>query len=194
MMKRTDSIKIRLLELLDIGVHRLWLISGATLAGAVLAHLVTVTLITPQYVASASLYVHTTDHHESTEFVGTYIVIIKSDTVLGQVAKRSGLGYTAAQIEKMVSVAAVDGTEVLQITIRNTDPEHAQRLANTFLNVAQEDLLRVVKARAVETVSEATLPTEPVSPNYPLNMLIGAITGLLVSAAMVTLKELLLHL
>ena len=193
MMKRTDFTKNLFLELLDMEVHRLWLIAGSTLAGAAVAYLVAVALITPQYEASATLYVHT-DHRGNSKCVGTYSVIIQSDTVLSQVAKQSELGYTAAQLAEMVTVAAVDGTEVLQITISNTNPEHAQSLANTFLSVAPGELIRVVKATAVETVSEAALPVEPISPNYPLHMLIGAIAGLLVSAGMVSLKAVLLHL
>ena len=48
MMKRTDFTKNLFLELLDMEVHRLWLIAGSTLAGAAVAYLVAVALITPQ--------------------------------------------------------------------------------------------------------------------------------------------------
>lgn len=198
MKDMTDETEISLQEIAGILLHCLWLIAGATIMGALIAFLLTKAFITPQYAASASLYVYNTDNRESItqsdittsqKLVETYIVIMQSDAVLNQVAEESALGYSAKEIKEMFSASAINNTEVFQIVIKNPNPEHAQLLANTFLKVAPSEIIRVVKAGSVETVDEAALPTSPVSPNTVRNTLIGGLLGLLLSAAIVVLKE-----
>ena len=198
MKDMTDETEISLQEIAGILLHCLWLIIGAAIIGALIAFLLTKIFITPQYAASASLYVYNTDNREtitqsdittSQKLVETYIVIMQSDAVLNQVAEESALGYTAKEIKAMFTASAINNTEVFQITIKNPNPEHARLLANTFLKVAPSEIIRVVKAGSVETVDEATLPTSPVSPNTMRNTLIGGLLGLLLSAAIVVLKE-----
>ena len=178
MKDMTDETEISLQEIAGILLHCLWLIAGATIMGALIAFLLTKAFITPQYAASASLYVYNTDNRESItqsdittsqKLVETYIVIMQSDAVLNQVAEESALGYSAKEIKEMFSASAINNTEVFQIVIKNPNPEHAQLLANTFLKVAPSEIIRVVKAGSVETVDEAALPTSPVSPNTVRN-------------------------
>ncbi|MFQ9799033.1 MAG: YveK family protein [Clostridia bacterium] len=187
MKDMTDETEISLQEIAGILLHCLWLIAGATIMGALIAFLLTKAFITPQYAASASLYVYNTDNRESItqsdittsqKLVETYIVIMQSDAVLNQVAEESALGYSAKEIKEMFSASAINNTEVFQIVIKNPNPEHAQLLANTFLKVAPSEIIRVVKAGSVETVDEAALPTSPVSPNTVRNTLIGGLLGL----------------
>ena len=195
-----ETTDINLQEIVGILVHNLWLIAGAAIVGALMAFLLTELLITPQYAASASLYVYNTDKREtitqsdittSQKLVETYIVIMQSDAVLSQVAEESALGYTAKEIKEMFSATAINNTEVFQLTIKNSNPEHAQRIANTFLEVAPSEIIRVVKAGSVETVDKAALPTSPVSPNTARNTVVGGIVGLVVCTAIVVLKEML---
>ena len=189
-----ETTEINLQEIVGILVHNLWLIAGAAIVGALMAFLLTELLITPQYAASASLYVYNTDKREtitqsdittSQKLVETYIVIMQSDAVLSQVAEESALGYTAKEIKEMFSATAINNTEVFQLTIKNSNPEHAQRIANTFLEVAPSEIIRVVKAGSVETVDKAALPTSPVSPNTARNTVVGGIVGLVVCTAIV---------
>ena len=184
-----ETTEINLQEIVGILVHNLWLIAGAAIVGALMAFLLTELLITPQYAASASLYVYNTDKREtitqsdittSQKLVETYIVIMQSDAVLSQVAEESALGYTAKEIKEMFSATAINNTEVFQLTIKNSNPEHAQRIANTFLEVAPSEI-----------VDKAALPTSPVSPNTARNTVVGGIVGLVVCTAIVVLKEML---
>lgn len=196
----TEVTEIDLREVMGILLHRLWLIIGATFVGALLAFLVTALFVTPQYAATASLYVYNSDKREtitssdittSQKLVETYIVIMQSDAVLNQVAEQTALGYTAKEIKEMFTASAINNTEVFRISIKNASPEHAQLIANTFLKVAPEKIMQVVKAGAVEIVDEAVLPTSAVSPNKTRNALIGGLLGLLVSGVIVVLKEML---
>ena len=129
-----ETTEINLQEIVGILVHNLWLIAGAAIVGALMAFLLTELLITPQYAASASLYVYNTDKREtitqsdittSQKLVETYIVIMQSDAVLSQVAEESALGYTAKEIKEMFSATAINNTEVFQLTIKNS--QHISR-------------------------------------------------------------------
>ena len=195
----TETTEIDLREVMGILLHRLWVIVGATIVGALLAFIGTALFVTPQYAASASLYVYNTGNREtitqsdittSQKLVETYIVIMQSEAVVDKVVEETALGYTAKEIREMFSASSINNTEVFRITIQNPKPEHAQLIANTFLEIAPDEIMRVVKAGAVETVDAAALPTAPVSPNKTRNALIGGLLGLLASAAVVVLKGL----
>ena len=63
----------------------------------------------------------------------TYSIIIKSDTVLQQVIDNLGLNLTYAQLNKRVTVAAVDDTQVMKITVQSDSPEWARQGVNRSL-------------------------------------------------------------
>ena len=60
-------------------------------------------------------------------------------------------------------------------------PATAQRIANTIVDVALKEIIRVVQAGGAEVIDNAKLPEKPSSPNMLLNTGVGALAGLLLS-------------
>ena len=57
--------------------------------------------------------------------VGTYSEIIKSRKVLEPVIKNLGLSYSYNDLKSNVSVASVDNTEIIRVTVSDSDPATA---------------------------------------------------------------------
>ena len=138
-----------------------WLIVSIVLVAASLSLTVTYFFITPQYEASATLYVFNNSNRSDTtisssdittsqKLIATYSVIMQCDNVINKVIETTGLEYTPEQIRRMFSGSSVNNTEVMKITIKSEDPVDAMIIANAFIDVAPEEILRVIKAGAVE--------------------------------------------
>lgn len=193
------DIELDIRQILTILWRRLWVLFLSTLICAAIAFSVSFWLITPLYSASASMYVYnqqnrtstnvtSTDLATSQKLVSTYLVILKSNSVMGQVSQRLGGRYTTLELQKMLNASAIDNTEAFKIIITNKDPAAAQEIANTIVTVAPAEIIRVVKAGSVEVIDYATKPDKPSSPDVIRNTLIGALLGLILAAFLVILR------
>lgn len=183
--------------------ERAWMIALATVVAIVLSFLATKFVITPEYTSTATLYVQNTENRQidvginmvdltaAIKLVDTYIVVMESDLVMDEVAKKVGNDYTGAQIREMFSASSENETEVLRINVQNEDPLMAQKIAEAVLRVAPNELIRVVKAGAVEVIDHASYPEKPSSPDMNLNLLIGALLGFAISLIAVLVIDLL---
>ncbi len=149
-------------------------------------------VIKPIYTATASLYVYSnmnrsenqitsSDLMASQELVNTYIVVIKSDTVLDQVINNLNLTMTPENIRMILTAGAIDNTEAFNISINHGDPYIAQQIVNTIIDIAPKEIIRVVQAGGVEVIDYAKLPEAPSSPDTILTTIIGALIGLVLS-------------
>lgn len=192
--------ELTLSDIFAVIVKRFWLIMLCAAIGLSGAYFGTKYFIPKQYTANTSLFVRNdsdnktaqttaTDLNISLRLVDTYMVILKSDSVLSKVANRLNLGYTAEDIRRMLKTAPVDETEVIEVSVTNTDPAHAQVIANTIAEIAPAEIIRVVKAGSVEILDKAKLPVQPSSPNLKLNSLLGLLAGLVLSVLIVLLLE-----
>ncbi len=172
-----------------------------TILGFLLAGGGTYFLVDPVYSATATLYVSSNSGQAgpvltesglrlSQQLVDTYIVILKSDSVLNKVAEQTDLGYTANQLRSMISASSTNGTEAFSVTVTNEDPAAAQKIVNTTIDVAPDEIIRVVKAGSVEVIDRAKLPTAPSSPSIPRNTAIGILLGLVLSVAVIVITTL----
>lgn len=178
----------------------LWIILSILFGGALMFCLAYF-LMTPIYSATASMYVYNTnrmsmangvsqsDLMASQKLVDTYIVILKSDSVLSKVADKVNIGYNADQIRKMLSASSTNGTEAFSVTIDNPDKVHAQKIVNTIAEVAPSEIVRVVKAGSVEVIDYAKIPEKPSSPNIPIYTVVGALLGAILSVLAIILTK-----
>ena len=181
------------ISLLDIWslIRRRWIviIAAGIFCGA-LVGLYTYLFIEPVYEAKVSMYVYsaeregspitTSELSASKSLVDTYIVILKSNTVLDSVIDALGLPYSEKELNSMISASAMNNTEAFEVVVKNTDPELAQKIANSIADIAPEQIIRVVKAGSVEVIDRAKKPERPASPSMKKNVAIGFIIGLVI--------------
>lgn len=185
-MEETNEITLQ--ELFSIIWSKALLIILITFVGGVVAFWVSCYVVEPTYTSHVSMYVNNNAQEDSTianindinasqKLVSTYIEILKSNKVLGKVLEVTGLPYTPSELRSMMSANSINGTEIFEIRVTTKDAEEAAILANTIAEMAPEEIIRVVKAGAVELIDEAIPALEPTSPNIILNTLIGMMLG-----------------
>ena len=194
-----EVIEIDLKRLLLILWHRLWII----LLVAVLMCTVTVgyakLFVAPTYSANAQFYVNNTYNSpgfSSSQIVAaqnladTYMVILKSRSVLEEVRKEVNLGYSYNQLRNMVSTSSVNGTEVFQVTVTCGNYKHAAQIANSIADILPGKIAEVVAESSVRVVDRAVENPVPEGPVYRGYAVIGGLAGVLVSMLIVLVVDL----
>ncbi len=180
-----------------------WLfIAISTLLIGVLAFLYSSYMIEPTYVASGTLYItgnvnisaenkqntNLSDLMLSQELAKTYGEILSSNTFFKDVAKQSRTGYTYEQLQHMTSITNVEDTGLLLISVNHGEPGTAYRIANTILELAPEEIARVVVSGSATIIDPAEMPKSPASPSIPRNTVVGAMIGFVLSVGVVLLQ------
>jgi len=156
--------------------------------------------VTPIYEAYVTIYVQNSRDYEgqisydslasSKELIGTCIALLKSNTIMNQVAEDVNLGYDSQQLIKMISATGIESTGILRVAVYNQNPYYAQEIANTIAEIAPAEIVRVITAGNVAVIDKAMFPEEPYSPHIMLNTMIGAIFGLILSCLIIIILEL----
>lgn len=198
--KKDDVIEIDLEEIFGLILHRLWLILLCGAIGAVLAFLVSAFLIAPKYESTTGIYVMSrqdgnklsySDTQLSTQLTKDYEELISSRYVLETVIDRCELEEEYERLLARVTIQNASDTRIIYITVKDTDPERAQYIANSIREVASEHIKVVTDVEAVNVVDQANLPKQPSEPSVPKWTILGALVGLLLCAAIVIIRHLL---
>lgn len=200
MQENTEALEIDIKRIAWALWNRLWIILIVGVVCASLALSYAWFFITPTYSASTQLYVNNyygdnTPGFSSSQLTAaqslanTYMVIMKSRTVLEDVQKQTGLDYSLGQLNGMISAQAVNETEVFQITVTCADYQHAAIIANAVADVLPDRIAAVVDGSSVRVVDYAVENPNPVGPSYKRNAMIGALVGIMLTAVFVVISE-----
>lgn len=186
---KTREYEINVFELLAAVLKKWWLILLALIVGAALMFTYTRFFVTPLYQSSVSFYVNNGQRSEdkisnsdisaAQSLVDTYIVILKYGTTLDDVIKDAKLNCTSSQLAGKISCAAINDTEVFQITVTDPSPEIAEKTAESIEKILPIKVADVIDGSTVRVVRTPRLPDHPSSPNIRRSTLIGAIVGAL---------------
>jgi len=190
--------EINISEVVDLVLRRLWIIIVCVAVTTVIAFCYSTFLVEPKYTSVGTLYVRNVEEvkddrvdvseiNASQRLVNTYIEILRSDTFTKIIAEDVNLGYSARQIKSMLSMRSLNNTEILQISVNTTNPDHAAVIVNSILKNADEEIIRIVKAGSVEIIDNGDIPLEPTSPNIALNTVSGAVIGAIISLLIIVL-------
>ncbi len=125
----------------------------------------------------------------SQQLVNEYIVILRNDRVLSQVAdklqQREG-GYTMSSgaIRAASSMSSVNETAMLSISVTTTDPALSKALCDVFAEVAPAELEAVMEMGTIKPMEPAKYGTK-VGPNVVRNAILGGLIGAVIVCAIV---------
>ncbi len=197
---KIDLGKFFLGKLISEFLRKWWIIIVCGFIVAAIALGVTYKFITPMYRASVTIYVNNTRADQevdnitssslsaATRLVATYVNIIKSDTVLTEVAISGNLPYSPNQIRGMLTAAKVENTEMFKVSVTNANPETAAQIANTIAEVAPAKIEEFVEGSSTKVIDYAKVPTGRFTPSYRANVLIGFGVGLALAVLYITLN------
>ncbi len=133
----------------------------------------------------------------ATQRVITYSDLVATPIVLQPVIDSLKLGVTPDALAKQIVASAPLNTSIIDITVTNADPVKAADIANATSESLTSVVARIESSDAsaahspvkLTRVQDATVPSAPVSPNVPVNILLGALVGLALGFGAAVLRE-----
>lgn len=192
-----DESELDLRELFEIIIKRFKLIVIITLTITFIAAIISVFLIPPTYEANVGIIISKQDGEKITSqditmyqnLMQTYKNIAGTNKVAELAAAKLGSGIEAKDLLNKTSITTKTGTMVLNITVANKSAVEAykdvQAYAEAFVGRAKE----LIPEGDIKIMDNAQLPESPVKPNVKLNIAIGFLLGLLVSAGTAFILE-----
>lgn len=113
--------------------------------------------------------------------VGTYSEIIKSRRILDPVIKNLGLDYSYGKLKNNISVSSIANTEIIQISVGDSDPELASRIANEIASVFSIEIQKIYKLNNISVVDKAVDSVKPYNINYMKDNFIYIAAALILS-------------
>ena len=103
----------------------------------------------------------TTDLQLNKNLIGAYSEIIKSRKVLNQVIKILDLDYSVGQLSKNVSVAAVNDTEIIRITVNDRNKAKSVLIANQIAETFSKEVKSLYHLENVAIIDKAISTDKP---------------------------------
>ena len=156
-------------------------------------------LMTPKYQAQTQLFVSTDDSSSTSAVVqggqfsqdrmSSYAELLGGAELTTRVLNTGSVeGLTPAELAGEIEVTTLPQTVLLNVTVTDSVPVRAQRIATAIgqefpkLVNELETTSQGVSPVRVAVVHGPSLPTVPVSPKTLLNVILGALVGLLLGA------------
>ena len=197
--------ELDLKELISIFLNKKYLIIIVLLVSAILGIIYTNNFITPLYQSSTTLVlvqigsdnisqqssITTTDVTLNSKLVDDYSEIAKSKTVASTVKNNLNLQQSIEDIQESVSVTAIAETEVIRITVTNSDPGLAYAIANEVATVFKDKVNEIYKVSNVHVLDKAEVPNEPSNIHLFKNIVIFMFVGFILVSAYILLINML---
>lgn len=196
-LEQQDELEIDLKELFFelLGHWKTLLMSTVLVAAIVLV--ISKFILVPQYESTSALYVLSNsitsiaDIQIGTSLTQDYLVVVKGRPVLEQVIENLKLKENYAALGGKITLNNPPNSRILEITVRDKDPEHAKEIADELADVASDYISIKMDQSAPTIIQNGYADGRPVSPNVMKNTVIGALAGFLLAAAVVVISYLL---
>lgn len=152
--------------------------------------------VVPKYSASTTLVlaqsaskedgtITTNDVTLNSKLISTYSGLLESSKVTRQVISNLGIDDSEASIKNNVSVSAETGTDIIKITVKNTDPEKAADIANEMAVVFAEEVKRLYGMDNINTLDVAEPSEAPSNVNLTKTIIIFGVIGAVIGVGYV---------
>ena len=200
---KNDEVEVDLSRIFRAVIDRAWLVAIIAVLCAVITFAGTFFLVTPEYQSTAMFYVNNSnlsfgdasvsissgDLSTSRSLVDSYIVILNTRETLMDVVDYAGVSRSYGQVRSMLTSAAVNETEIFQVTVTSSSPQEAERIANAIAYILPKRIGTIIDGTSAKVVDAAVVPTKPSSPSYTNNTIIGFVLGLVLSVGVIALRE-----
>ncbi len=194
-----EQQELDLRDLLHIFRRRLLLIIALPVIAALTAALISLFVLSPVYQSSTSLWVMNQDGASQINYndlllnrnlTKTYAEVAKSRVVMADVIERLDLtGMTVEELQAKLTVTPVRDTEILSVSVEDTDPVVAARLATAVAESFKRQVVTHMKAENVVVMDPAVEPVQPIKPRKAMNTAIAFVLGLMAAVGIAFLLE-----
>lgn len=194
-IQENDEMQIDLVELFYALKKRILIILLAMIIGGGLGIAYTKMVVTPIYSSTSSMFIITgestftslTDIELGSSLTQDYSELITSRTVMRMVIDELDLNMSYSALQSNISIENPTDTHILEITVKDTDPERAKELVDTVAEVSSEYIADQMEVTAPKIIEKGVLPTSPINVSVRRTALLGALIGIALSAGIIIL-------
>ena len=202
--------EIDLKELLLVYWKKKWFVAIVTLISIAIGYYYSYYHVVPKYESTTTLMLGKISNFssDSTEIrddyqiaqseitinsslVSTYSKLITSRTLVQKVIANLNLNLSEGAIIGSTIVSRVEQTQLIQIRVRNTNPELACKIANEIAKVFSEQIKDIYNINNVYIVDKAIPSGTPYNINHKKDLGISALIGFVLSSGLILLYYLL---
>lgn len=202
--------EIDLKELLLVYWKKKWFVALVTLISIAIGYVYSYYHIVPKYESTTTLMLgkisnfssdstETRDDYQiaqseitiNSSLVSTYSKLITSRTLVQKVIANLNLNISEGAIIGSTIVSRVEQTQLIQIRVRNTNPELACKIANEIAKVFSEQIKDIYNINNVYIVDKAIPSGTPYNINHKKDLGISALIGFVLSSGLILLYYLL---
>ena len=201
MENREDIIDIDPVLILKRVLKYVWVILTVGIVFGIAAYMWNTIMVVPKYKSSTKVYVLNNNINEkkltTQDFqIGNYLLkdykeIILSSKVLERVIEKNGIQMSLGELRSKIEVKIPQDTRILTITVEDTDSKRAADLANAVRDEAFLEIKEITKEESINILEKAQESKTPSSPDIRKNTIMAIGIGILLSLAVVILKEVL---
>ena len=198
MENREDIIDIDPVLILKRVLKYVWVILTVGIVFGIAAYMWSTIMVVPKYKSSTKVYalnnekkLATQDFQISNYLLKDYKEIILSSKVLERVIEKNGIQMSLGDLRSKIEVKIPQDTRILTITVEDTDAKRAADIANAVRDEAFEEIKEITKEESAKILEPAQESKSPSSPDIRKNTIMAIGIGILLSLAVVILKEVL---
>lgn len=163
---------------------RLWILVLITIMTTALGYVKNTYFTTPLYQSSTRMIIGA-----DLELMKTLQVLIRDATVLQKVTNELSLKQSPEQLAQQISVGSVDGSQVVNIFVVDTDPAMAAKIANTTAKVFKSEVPNIVGFSNVKLLTKAKINSYPINADENRNLVIAFMIGMIVGIGVIYFLE-----
>ena len=184
--------EINLIEVFEYFKNKLVWIITSILVVLVLGNIFTFVTRVPMYRSNTTILLvgsneqlNQNDVSLNNNLVATYSEIIKSRRVLSQVINNLDLDYTVAELSGNITVGTKTGTQIITVTVSDSDSKRAKDIANEVSKVFAADVKELYKLDNVTIIDSAIKAAAPYNLTYAKDNVIYFAIGLVLSCGVI---------
>ncbi|MEF9985352.1 MAG: Wzz/FepE/Etk N-terminal domain-containing protein [Bacilli bacterium] len=143
---------------------------------------------TPMFKSNATLILVNDESNEkitqndvmlNKNLVSTYSEIMKSKKIINQVIENLDLNSKYSEISKMIHVDAIKDTEIINVTVVNSDSAFAAAVADEIVDVFSQEVVNIYNLQNVSIIDSALVSEEPYNVNNLKYIFLSFLSGII---------------
>lgn len=162
----------------------------------------------PMYAAQTAMYIGSTEERQfvltdsngsvsvsnitdARKLVDSCGAMLKTQTVLEEVIRDSGVDRTSAELAGMITSKAVNNTELFNVTVTSENPEEAAKIANSIAQILPQKMESINCNYDIFQLDNASVPTAPVPNSIVRNAMVAALLGMILACTVIAAPDIL---
>lgn len=178
--------EINIKHVVSIIRRRLWIMFLFTIITTSIGAAYTLFFKTPLYTSSSRIIIPANN-----ESMNTLKVMINEPAVLEKVAAQLNINRSASALSGQISTESIQGSQIVEINVVDTDSKLAAKIANTTAAVYKQEAANILNFENVSILSEAKVPqyAVPININHQKTIMMAFFIGIVLSIGLIFLLD-----